>query len=50
MYEKEGFDFLVKVFNDSAYLEDITGLTELKTVLDENEPDFVVELSDSETE
>ena len=50
MYQREGFDFLIKVFNDSSYLEDITGLTELKTALDENEPDFVVELTDSDNE
>jgi ubiquitin-like modifier-activating enzyme ATG7 len=49
LYEKEGFDFLIKVFNDSTYLEDITGLKELKTALDENENDFVTELSDSES-
>lgn len=49
MYEREGFDFLIKVFNDSSYLEDITGLKELKTALDENENDFVTELSDSES-
>lgn len=49
MYLKEGFDFLIKVFNDSKYLEDLTGLTELKTALDENETDFVTELSDSES-
>ena len=49
MYKKEGFEFLIKVFNDSSYLEDITGLKELKTALDETEADFVTELSDSES-
>ena len=49
MYEREGFDFLLKVFNDSGYLEDITGLKELKNALDENETDFVTELSDCES-
>jgi hypothetical protein len=39
---------LLKAFNDSSYLEEITGLKELKIALDENEPDFVAELSDSE--
>ena len=48
MYKKEGFDFLIKVFNDPTYLEDITGLKELKTALDETEGDFVTELSDNE--
>lgn len=48
MYKKEGFEFLVKVFNDSSYLEDITGLKELKLVLDETEADFITELSDSD--
>jgi ubiquitin-like modifier-activating enzyme ATG7 len=49
MYNKDGFDFLLKVFNDSAYLEDITGLKDLKISLDENEPEFVIELSDNES-
>jgi ubiquitin-like modifier-activating enzyme ATG7 len=49
MYKKEGFDFLIKVFNDSSYLEDITGLTELKTALDETEAHFFTELSDDES-
>ena len=48
MYKEEGFDFLMKAFNDSTYLEEITGLKQLKVALDENEPDFVVELNDSE--
>lgn len=48
MYKKEGFDFLIKVINDSAYLEDITGLKELKTELDDTEADFVTELDDSD--
>ncbi|CAF0732532.1 unnamed protein product [Brachionus calyciflorus] len=48
MYKKDGFDFLLKVFNDPTYLEDITGLKELKTALDQTETDFVTELSDSE--
>jgi hypothetical protein len=30
-------------------LEDLSGLTELKNALDQNEPDFVIELSDSES-
>lgn len=48
MYKKEGFDFLIKVFNDPTYLEDITGLKELKLALDDTETDFVTELSDSD--
>lgn len=48
MYKKEGFDFLLKVFNDSAYLEDVTGLKELKTELDGTDADFVTELSDDD--
>jgi hypothetical protein len=48
MYNNEGFDFLLKVFNDSSYLEDITGLKELKVALDETEADFCTELSDEE--
>ncbi len=49
MYNNEGFDFLVEVFNDSTYLEEITGLKELKLALDEAESEFVTELSDSES-
>jgi len=30
-YKKRGFDFLLEVFNNPTYLEDLTGLTELKT-------------------
>lgn len=29
VYRRDGFDFLLKVFNDPNYLEDVTGLTEL---------------------
>jgi len=29
-YEREGFDFLLNVFNNPTHLEDITGLTQLK--------------------
>ena len=46
MYNKDGFEFLIKVFNDSSYLEDLTGLKELKQALDETESDFVIDLSD----
>ncbi len=49
-YEKEGFEFLLKVFNNANYLEDLTGLTELKNALDQKEPEFVIELSDSEND
>ena len=49
MYRKEGFEFLIKVFNDSSYLEDITGLKELKAALDETESEFVTEISDNES-
>lgn len=48
MYKKDGFDFLLKVFNDSAYLEDVTGLKDLKTELDDTDADFVTELSDTD--
>lgn len=48
-YEKEGFEFLLKCFNENSYLEDLSGLTELKNALDQNEPEFVIELSDSES-
>jgi hypothetical protein len=48
MYNKEGFEFLLKVFNDSSYLEDITGLKDLKVALDQTETDYCTELSDGE--
>lgn len=36
-YKKDGFEFLLKVFNDSNYLEELTGLKLLhnETVLDD---------------
>lgn len=49
MYRQEGFEFLMKAFNQNSYLEDLSGLTALKEALDENEPEFVIELSDSES-
>jgi len=30
-YERDGFEFLLRAFNESSYLEDLTGLTELHT-------------------
>ena len=48
MYERDGFDFLIKVFNESAYLEEITGLKALKTDLENTGCDLVIELSDDE--
>ena len=29
-YEQDGYDFLVKVFQDAKHLEDVTGLTKMK--------------------
>jgi ubiquitin-like modifier-activating enzyme ATG7 len=29
-YEKDGFDMLLKVFNDQKYLEEVAGLDKLK--------------------
>ncbi len=49
MYRKEGFEFLLRAFNQNSYLEDLSGLTALKEALDENEPEFVIELSDCES-
>ena len=40
----------MRVFNNSTYLEDLTGLTELKNALDLNEPEFVIELSDTDSD
>jgi len=46
-YEKEGFAFLLKVFNVPKYLEDMAGLTELHaSIIDAD----VEELSDSDDE
>lgn len=33
-YKKHGFEFLLKVFNSSKHLEDVTGLTELQQMTD----------------
>lgn len=38
-YKKEKFEFLLKVFNNPTYLEDITGLSKMK------EEDIVWEIS-----
>lgn len=47
-FRKEGFEFALKAFNSSRFLEDLTGITELlqdhQGVLESNEDDF--ELSD----
>lgn len=44
-YKKDGFDFLLKAFNDSNYIEELTGLTQLHN--ETNLQDIWV-LSDSE--
>lgn len=46
MYKEKGFDFLIKVFNDPNFLEEITGLKELKTSLELGDLDLVSGLSD----
>ncbi len=48
-YKTGGFEFLMKCFNQNSYLEDLSGLTQLKKALDQNEPDFVIELSDTDS-
>ena len=46
-YERDGFPFLLNVFNVPKYLEDMTGLTELQnSILDYD----IEELSDSDCE
>ncbi|KFM67470.1 Ubiquitin-like modifier-activating enzyme ATG7, partial [Stegodyphus mimosarum] len=45
MYEKNGFDFLLKVFCDPNYLEEITGLAELMNSINMED---VFELSDDD--
>ncbi len=44
-YNKEGFEFLLKAFNDSNYIEELTGLKQLHN--ETNLQDIWV-LSDSE--
>lgn len=39
-YRKKNFEFLLKVFNSSRYLEDLTGLTELHKETDVAEVNF----------
>jgi len=46
-YQKEGFEFLVKVFDDPAFLEELSGLRKLH---DETDLQDVWALSDSDTE
>lgn len=46
-YREEGFEFLLKVFNSPAYLEEVSGLSELHQCIDDSQ---VWELSDSEEE
>ncbi|XP_064488409.1 ubiquitin-like modifier-activating enzyme ATG7 [Ornithodoros turicata] len=46
-YKEKGFDFLLKVFNDSSYLEEVTGLSKLHADTDIDE---VWALSDSESQ
>jgi len=45
-YRNDGFDFLLKVFNDPNHLEEITGLTELMNTISMDE---VLELSDDDS-
>ncbi|XP_041349975.1 ubiquitin-like modifier-activating enzyme ATG7 [Gigantopelta aegis] len=46
-YERDGFQFLQRVFNEPTYLEDLTGLTQMQQ---ETLDDEVWYLSDEETE
>eukprot|EP01134_Creolimax_fragrantissima_P004486 CFRG4486T1 len=48
MYNQRGFEFLLCAFNNPMYLEDITGLTEMKTQTEEL--DFEMDFSDSDDE
>jgi len=45
-YEEKGFDFLVQVFNNPLYLEDLTGISEMK----KSDVDLDVEWETSEKE
>ncbi len=36
-FEKDGFSFLLKVFNELNYLEDLTGLRAMQLATDLNE-------------
>ncbi|CAF4460778.1 unnamed protein product, partial [Rotaria magnacalcarata] len=44
-FEDEGFTFLLKVFNDLDYLENLTGLRAMQLATDLSE---IIELSDDE--
>lgn len=46
-YREKGFEFLLKVFNSSIYLEEVSGLSELHHCVDDSQ---IWELSDSEEE
>lgn len=46
MYKTQGFDFLLKAFNDSSFLEEVSGLTKLHA--DSNLQE-IWELSDNES-
>lgn len=46
-YREGGFEFLVKVFNSPAYLEEVSGLSELHQCVDDSQ---IWELTDSEEE
>ncbi|KNC81846.1 hypothetical protein SARC_05851 [Sphaeroforma arctica JP610] len=43
MYKERGFQFLLDAFNSPTYLEDVTGLTEMKAQMEE--VDFDMDLS-----
>lgn len=44
-YANNGFDFLLKVFNSSVYLEEVTGLDKLQADIDQEEVKFKKMLS-----
>ncbi|KAG0246054.1 ubiquitin-like conjugating enzyme [Mortierella sp. GBAus27b] len=47
-YEKQGFEFLVKVFQDAKHLEDVTGLTKMKEESEELDMEWADEEEDED--
>jgi ubiquitin-like modifier-activating enzyme ATG7 len=49
-YEEEGFEFLKKAFNDPQYLEEVTGLAQMKRESEEllNNDDWMDDDSDAD--
>ena len=49
-YRERGNEFLFEVFDEPAYLEDITGLAKLKIDIEQGFGDDIIALTDDEDE